>query len=171
MILGLSACASLHDGTADPWPVDLPPLGFFLAAYEQDTKLHEEQSLEEYLYWVRKFYEGTTLYPRGWNDITEDLLAAAGEGAPIEARERRLYRLGRGIAAEWSKANNVRLVDEGHLSVWGVAAGRAVNEGNVDETLDFIASDLEKLLAEELPTDAITADRYHEPDPDDWFAF
>jgi len=167
----LGGCASLRDGTADPWHAGLPPIGFFEQAYARDGELQDEQSLQEYLYWVRKFYAGTTLYPRGWNDISRDLLAAADDDTNTAQRERKLYLLGRDIAAEWSKANSVRDVDDGHLAVWSIAAGRAVNEDNVDKTLDAIMADLQQLLAGALSPDAITANRYHEPDPEDWFAF
>ena len=166
----VGACSTLRDGPAQAWPADLPPVTYFEGVYAKDRQLHGLQSLDDYLSWVRSFYQGAPLYPRGWNDVSEDLLAAAGDPAQRAQRERKLYLLGRDIAAEWSKANSVRVVNAGHLSVWSVAAGRAVKEDSVDETLEAITADLQRLLAGELPPDAITANRYHEPDPDDWFA-
>jgi hypothetical protein len=82
-----------------------------------------------------------------------------------------LSLLGRDIASEWAKDNSVRRVDSRHLAIWGAAAARAVKEENVDETLQKISMDLQKLLALDLAPSSITADRYHLQDPDDWFAF
>jgi hypothetical protein len=166
----LVACAGFRQAVVDDWPDELPPAAFFVAAFETDAALQDYQALEDYLYWIEKFYEGTALYPRGWNDITADILAQSADPAYAAQLRRELRLLGRDIAAEWAKDNDVRLVDNRHLAVWGMAAERAVGEGNVDETLLLIHDDLEKLLSMELSPDAITADRYHEPDPDDFFA-
>lgn len=57
-----------------------------------------------------------------------------------------------------------------HPAVWGVAAGRAVEEDNVDDTLQKISEDVKELLTRELPTHAITEERYHVQDPDVDFA-
>lgn len=165
-----SACVGVHDGAVSAWPEGIPQVSHFLTAYEEDAQLHEHQSLQEYLNWVRSFYQGTTLYPRGWNDISEDVLAETQGLERLSSRERQLSLLGRDIATEWAKANNVRRIDNRSLAVWGVAATRAVDEGNVEETLENIAQDLQKLLSLELAPDTITAGRYHPQDPDDWFA-
>lgn len=164
-----SGCVGLRDPLGD-WPSALPPANYFVSAYEQDSRLDDYQPLDDYLYWVRRFYEGTALYPRGWSDISADILAETEDAERIRERERRLTMLGRDIAAEWAKHNDVRLVDNRHLAVWGEAAGRSIGEDNVDETLAKIAEDLDQLLAQDLAPEAITADRYHAPDPDDWFA-
>lgn len=164
------ACASVRDDTASTWPQELPQISYFVSAYEEDAQLHEHQSLQEYLKWVRGFYQGTKLYPRGWNDISADVLAETYSPDRLSSRERQLSLLGRDIATEWAKANSVRRVDNQSLTVWGVAATRAVDEGNVEETLEKITQDLQKLLSLELAPDRITAGRYHPQDPDDWFA-
>lgn len=171
LCLVLGACGGLRDSPASTWPDELPPVSYFVSAYDQDAELKDYQSLREYLSWVRSFYEGTVLYPRGWTDLSDDILRATDKPALFETRKRELGLLGRDIAAEWAKDNDIRRVDNRHLAVWGGAASRAINEENVDEILDKIGDDLEKLLAAQLPPDAIHADRYHDPDPDDWFAF
>ena len=165
----LGACAGLRGG-AEAWPQTLPPAAFFVDVYEADPQLQGEQSLEDYLYWVQAFYTGTPLYPRGWNDLVADQLAVTGDGDTARRRERQLYRLGRDIAAEWAKANSVRRVDNRHLAVWGAAAGRAIDDGNVDATLGRIRQDLELLLSRQLRPDDIEPARYPAQDPDDWFA-
>ncbi len=166
----LSACAGLRDGTSSEWPQGFPPASFFVSAYEADTANHELQSLQEYLYWVRRFYEGTALYPTGWNDLTADVLAATPDPDLASKRKQKLHRLGRDIAAEWSKDSSVNRVESYHLAVWGGAAGRAVDVGNVDETLQKVSHDVQKLLLLALPPEVITESRYHPEDPDDEFA-
>ncbi|MFK7733934.1 MAG: hypothetical protein AB8B48_20095 [Pseudomonadales bacterium] len=166
----LSACSNLQQSTGSDWPQELPPASFFVAAYKADTANHEHQSLQKYLYWVRRFYEGTTLYPNGWHDLSEDVLAATPDPDLARVREQKLFKLGRDIAAEWSKDSVVNRVDSNHLAVWGVAAGRAVEENTVDETLQMISEDVQKLLSLELEPNVITEERYHPQDPDDEFA-
>ena len=169
LLILLSGCVASPRQAATDWPETLPPSSYFVKAYEGDRRNHEYQSLDEYLHWVRRFYEGTTLHPRGWNDITAEILEES-DGAATAARKRRLYKLGRDIAAEWAKASRINRVDNRHLAVWGIAAGRAIEENNIEETLDSITADLEGLLSQRLAPDDITAGRYHEQDPDDWFA-
>ncbi len=167
----LGGCAGLQRDFVKNWPENLPPANYFVSSYERDAVNQEHQALHEYMYWVRKFYEGTALYPRGWSDITDDILDATQDPAGRQRIARRLSVLGRDIAAEWSKDSGISLVKNHNLATWSIAASRAVAEGDVEETLDRIGDDLAQLLNRELTADAITAERYHAPDPDDIFAF
>ncbi|CAN0585882.1 unnamed protein product, partial [Ectocarpus sp. 12 AP-2014] len=62
LCLQLAACASWRDGLAGAWPTGIPPRSYFVEVYEADAENQLQQSVETYLYWVRSFYEGTTLY-------------------------------------------------------------------------------------------------------------
>lgn len=166
----LGGCALLRDDPLESWPDNIPPANYFVSAYEQDAENQRVQTLREYLYWVRSFYAGTALYPRGWNSITADVLAQNTNIAKQASRRQELQTLGRNIAREWSKDSSLSLVQSRHLAVWGVAASRSVDEGNIDETLKKIERDLDLLIAREMSADAIVADRYHPDDPDDYFA-
>lgn len=166
----LSACSSLRNDAASAWPEELPPASFFVSAYEKSTANHEHQPLQEYLYWVRRFYEGTAFYPNGWHDLSAGVLAETPDSNLALERQQKLYTLGRDIAAEWSKAAIVNRIESNHLAVWSVAAVRAVEENTVDETLQNISEDVQKLISLELPPNAITEARYHPQDPDDEFA-
>lgn len=170
-VMVLGACSVFFDQSAANWPENLPPSQHFVSAYELDPVNAQIQSQRTYLYWVRSFYEGTLLYPIGWNQITSDILAETSEVSLIEVRRQQLYKLGQEIATEWAKDTQVNLVENSHLAVWSVAASRAVEEDNVQETLSKIQEDVRLLLSLELTADEITADRYHPQDPDDWFAF
>lgn len=166
----VSGCSTLRDSSVNNWPERLPPAEFFVNAYESDPTLQEYQTLESYLYWVRAFYEGTALYPRGWNDVSQAILESTESAQDSAAREKQLYELGCEIAVEWSKETSINRIKSSNLAVWGNAVERSVGEGNVDATLARIAEDVQRLLSLQLKPDDITADRYHEPDPDDWFA-
>jgi hypothetical protein len=171
LLFWLAGCAGLQNNTVGEWPAGLPGADIFVEVYERDARNQEHQSLERYLYWVRGFYEGTPLYPRGWNDISADIVAASNDPESARELERKLFTLGRDIAAEWSKSRNVNRVKTGHLGVWGAAAERSVAEQNIDETLQKITDDLQGLLNQDLLAGDITAGRYHPQEPDDWFAF
>lgn len=170
LIFLVSGCSNLRDRSVSNWPEQLPPVDFFVEAYESDPKLRDYQTLQNYLYWVRAFYEGTSLYPRGWNDVTEEILESTTSTQDTAAREQLLFDLGTEIAVEWSKETEINRIKSSNLAVWGNAVERSVGEGNVDATLARIAEDVQRLLSLQLTPDDITADRYHKPDPDDWFA-
>lgn len=167
----LAACATAPGSQHADWPAQIPPRAFFAQVYAADEALQGRQSREEYLTWVVRFYQGTALYPRGWSDLVAEQVAAETDADTAMRRKTQLQRLGRDIAAEWAKDNALRRVDTRHLVIWGEAARRAIREGNVEQTLSSIEQDLEQLMNGMLEADAITAARYHEPDPDDVFAF
>jgi hypothetical protein len=167
----LAACATAPGLRRADWPAQIPPRAFFVKVYAADEALQGRQSLEEYLSWVVRFYSGTALYPRGWSDLVAEQVAAETDADTAMRRRTQLQRLGREIAAEWAKDNALRRVDTRHLVIWGEAARRAIREGNVEQTLSSIEQDLEQLMSGVLEADAITAARYHEPDPDDVFTF
>lgn len=167
----LAACSGFRSASVDEWPAGLPPSNYFVSSFEEDEALQQLQTLDEYLSWVKSFYAGTLVYSRGWNAVSEEILGASYDRAQKALRKQVLYMLGRDIAVDWSKANSIRHVDSRHLAIWGSAAGRAIDEGDVDETLAKIGEDLELLLSESLDPDTITAARYHPQDPEDWFAF
>lgn len=166
----LGACTGLQGEARSRWVEGMPPIRHFVSVYRSEPALQGEQSLQEYLQWVVSFYRGSTLFPRGWNDLVADQMAESGPGEEASRRRAQLYRLGRDMAAEWAKANGVRRVDTSDLAVWGQATERAIEEGNIDATLDRIEDDLRSLLAGTLDPATITASRYHPPDPEDWFA-
>lgn len=67
--------------------------------------------------WFDTFQRGT-LYARGWQDITEELVAKA----PAEIQsdlQQRLEDLGMKIGREWSKNNEIRKIDSAMLRQWG----------------------------------------------------
>jgi hypothetical protein len=70
----LAACAST--GPIE-WPAELPEREFFESAYKADLANQPLQTRREYLGWIKSFYTGTAIYPTGWFDVQERVLATA----------------------------------------------------------------------------------------------
>ena len=67
--------------------------------------------------WFDVFQKGT-IFTRGWQEITEDIL----EKTPPELQEKQriaLEKLGLRIGCEWSKDNSARKIDTKMLQKWG----------------------------------------------------
>lgn len=167
----ISGCASVEQGVTGGWSERLPPKSYFSKTYAADEDNQEEQTFEDYVFWVNAFYAGTVLYPRGWFDLTEGVIETVDDAVARERTQNSLFVLGRDIAAEWAKSNEHRLVDNGDLAIWGAATQRASKEDSLEETLQLITDDVYKVLAGRLTSEDISAERYHPADPDDWFAF
>lgn len=164
LLLAISGCAILAPGDRR-WPADLPSYAFFAQAYASDPANARQQSLEDYLSWIYRFYKGWIAYAVGWLDISAGVVASlpAHESDRVGAH---LDRLGRDIAAEWAKASEGRVVDNSTLAAWGEALTESVNRGEVAALLERIDADLASLHARELSPRDITAARYY-PDIDD----
>jgi hypothetical protein len=80
----------------------------FAAEYERDDCNKRRQTLDEYWRWVRNLLlEGGSGF-KGWMAQVEDLASGVGDAeAQVRVREM-LYRVGRLIAAEWSKDSACR---------------------------------------------------------------
>lgn len=76
--------------------------------------------------WFETFQKGT-LYARGWQDITAELVARAPAAIKCELRQR-LEDLGMKIGREWSKNNDIRKIDSAMLRQWGDMLQRAAEQ-------------------------------------------
>lgn len=96
----------------------------FRSVYEKDVRNKQVQRWDEYWDWIKKFYGGTWL-TKGWNQQADKLLAAVTN---YEAREQvatEINRLGKLVAGEWAKDNNVRKITTGDVRKWGKALNQA----------------------------------------------
>ena len=152
----LTACAS--NGPID-WPEELPERQFFETAYQADLANQPLQSRREYLGWIKSFYTGTVIYPTGWFDVQERVLATA---APenVQNLEPRIKELGKLIAAEWAKENSGRAIDNRLLALWGSTLQAATPGEQRLEVFELVFSDVRRLLARELDKNAIADSRY-----------
>lgn len=154
----LAACASVRDVS---WPEDIPEIGYFQRAYDNDEVNQDYQNEAEYLEWVVNFYEGSMLYPTGWHDVE---LAILDSVAPQDHahQQQQLQLLAADIAAEWAKHNDVRLIDNRLLSLWGSMLQLAQDEQQLSRTINVIGDDIAAILALQLPPVDITPGYYEE---------
>lgn len=176
-LLALIGMTSLLLGCVGPrqasesWPETIPPLSFYKEVYYADERNQAQQTLNNYLRWVRNFYQGFEFYRQGWNDFVPEVLEEVEDPQKIAEVERQLYYLGRDISGEWGKYDEKRLIRTRHLSIWGNAMRTAIAEGEILATLDDIEQDVEALLNRTLAPKKISADRYQVQDEDDAFRF
>jgi hypothetical protein len=153
----LAACVSIPRVT--DLPEHLPPVSWYVAAWQDDSANQQYQSLDEYLVWVRRFYEGFNIAP-GWDDLTRQVL----ERIPASDQEvvsSRLFELGRTISVEWAKSNEERLIDTRNAAVWRDALQEALSQGDLDNYLDRVDADVSAILAGSLAGEEIRFERYY----------
>jgi hypothetical protein len=147
----------------------VPPRADFEAVYNADIDNQQEQTLNEYLMWVDRYYNGWELYRRGWLDVSADLVSQVDDPAVVAEIERKMYLVGRAIAGEWAKKINSRKIYTRHVAVWGNALVESMNRGEELKLISIVQRDVYSLLASQLPINAITADRYYAQNEDDIF--
>ena len=166
----LTACATQKD-IAHQWPEGLPALAYFEEVYAQDLRNQQEQTLDEYLVWVKRYYLGWELYRRGWLDVTQDLVNQIDDPALASEVNNKMLAIGRAVAGEWAKKTNTRKIFTRHVAVWGNALVESMNRGEELKLINIVQKDVNQLLADKLSVDAIKADRYYAPDKDDVFSW
>lgn len=156
LALLLNACFSLQ---VEDWPDNIPPSRLFVRAWQEDPVNQLVQPMDEYLYWVKSFYVGTVVYPRGWLDIKSELLALTNNDQQ-SSLAREIDALGIIIGAEWAKLNEGRLIDNRMLALWGSVLQLSLAENRELQAVDFIASDVARLLAGEIQKEDVVELRY-----------
>ena len=159
----LAACATVEPDL--PWPEGAAPREHFLRHYRDDGVNQQAQSEEQYLYWVRRFYGGSSLMP-GWLAITRQVQKAVDAG-DRERTVSELVLLGEKIGSEWAKDNGVRLINTRNTAVWGQAVLEAMNREDLGQFLPRLQQDVHAILSRQLGSKDITFERYYrwEPDP------
>ena len=116
-LLSVSLMSCLSPQLAQ-WPDSIPPMQTFVQVYEEDSQNQRLQSRQEYLEWVLVFYRGNLVYPTGWLDL-HSYIHAAATPAQTSLLDKQFAVLGAAIAAEWSRDNSLRRIDNRMLSLWG----------------------------------------------------
>lgn len=156
LLLLLQACVSTTD-----WPASLPERSVFNAAYQADHENRAIQTRDEYLTWVRRFYEGFGPMPLGWNDMTAVVLSDL-EGELYRKVASRRDLLGALISAEWAKDNSVRNIDSAMLNLWGAVILSVPDTTQRVAALDLLIADAQALLDGRLFPEDINDQRYQE---------
>lgn len=164
-VLLCAACARTPIDQAD-WPEELPPVHYYQGVYEQDHGNREAQSLESYLKWVRRFYEGWDMYPDGWLSTSRDILGGVEEAHKRSRLEAKLADLGKLISAEWAKSSEKRTIRSRELSVWGQALLKSVNNDDEEHLVDRVTADVNALLSGQLDPTDVDLKRYNSASTD-----
>jgi hypothetical protein len=168
LITSVSACISTPPATAD-WPSNLPPREFYETAWADDTANQEVQSLNAYLRWVLRFYQGWPVYDYGWLDITGDVLASIEEPSEKQLVAERLIEMGQLISLEWSKDSPDRYIRTPTISTWGDALREAIEREEVQALTNKLFEDIDKLANQQLSISDITLGRYYDTEEEDFF--
>jgi len=89
---------------------------YFKTKYKEDSDNQKKQSWDEYWNWIKRFYKGTFL-TSGWFEERNNLLKNLNENVQTKIKNR-LDELGKSIAAEWAKDNNIRKIDTTNVKIW-----------------------------------------------------
>ncbi len=151
------------------WPDLMPPKSYYVAYYEADKLNQQDQAPEEYLTWNIRFYQGWTLYRRGWNQLMDEVDEALQEPEQRTLAREKMLSIGKRVSAEWSKADPHRRINTSNVGVWGNALLESFLYGDTMDYIDKVSTDVDQLLSGALTASDITPDRYYEEDPDDVF--
>lgn len=159
-LIALPACTIFQTLEAN-WPANVPPRGYFVDVYRQDALNADIQTQDQYLTWVTRFYQGWVLYPRGWNSVTEELLARIEDEDTYGEVKDKMASLGLVICGEWAKNNKTRLINTRHVSIWGHALHKSLENNEILALFERVNTDIEDLLSGKIAANQIAEDRYY----------
>jgi hypothetical protein len=127
---GLVTPSVANEPEADePWYS--PESEHFRPSYDQDAANRAKQSWDQYWKWVKVYYDGNIL-SQGWTARSKGL--AADVKAPSGQRLLRamLNAVGKEIALEWAKDNDIRKISSADLMTWAKAleSAKAKDDGS-----------------------------------------
>ncbi len=156
----MTACAE-HTLQELDWPNELPTYDTFLDDYRRDPTNARYQTLAQYLSWVKRFYLGWELYPRGWVHLSQDLLFRIDDPLLAAELKDRLANLSAVIASEWAKDNRVRHIDTRQVSIWGNALLTSLRYGETLSIPERVTEDVHDLLNNRISSEVITENRFY----------
>ena len=158
-ILLLVACSTVPE-VSEQWSPSWPPESAFVQAYQADSDNQASQSVEDYMRWIRRFYEGWTFYPDGWDWITDAVLQNIDSEAERVALKEQIYSIGLRISREWAKDSDYRVINTRHLLVWGESLKLSVAQSQEARLAAKVSMDIDLLMARELDPSVIKMSRY-----------
>lgn len=169
LALFLSACQTLD--TSKDWPNDVPDRKLFVDDYLQKRGLKkaDPQKLNAHLGWIVRFFQGTVIYPNGWNRASEMLLASIEDPDTEQLANQKINDLGIRIAMEWAQDNGIRKINSTNIATWGSALRRSAEVNDQIEFLNKIDNDVEGLISGKLNFNDITYERYYQDEDFDSF--
>ena len=159
-VLLLGACASVPE-RAEQWQSSWPPESFFETAYAAELDNQAVQSAENYMRWIRRFYQGWTFYPEGWDWLTERVLMGIEDDAQRQQITEQMYSLGMRISREWAKSSAYRVINTRHLLVWGESLKLSAARDQELWLAAKVSADIDGLLASVIEPSMIQSSRYY----------
>lgn len=168
IITAVSGCSTIS--AMKKWPEEMPAKSIFVEAYnEQKAAGSNNNSLQNHLLWVKRYYLGSVIYPLGWNRMTEMLTDTLENINEKEEIRRRMYTLGVTICLEWAKNNDVRKIDSAAIATWGNALQTATELREQSVFISKVENDVQALLDGDLDRKQIERERYYPPEDYDNF--
>ncbi len=161
ILVALQGC-STPVREADAWPAQLPARQHFVQNYASDAKNSAVQTQDQYLTWVRRFYEGSEIYAWGFLDLESLVLDGRG-GESARSLKAKLDTVGLHIGGEWAKDRSATRITTRMLSVWADAIQSALATGPVESVVDQVLADVAAVMSGKLKVAEITPDRYGSP--------
>ena len=159
-VLLLGACVSVPEKEAS-WSSAWPPESLFVAAYEAELDNQAVQSADNYMRWIRRFYQGWTFYSEGWDWLTDRVLVGIDDDAQRQQITQHMYSMGMRISREWAKSSDHRVINTRHLLVWGEALKLSAARDQELWLAVKVSADIDRLLAFELDPSMIKSSRYY----------
>lgn len=160
LLLALTACQSYK--LEQEWPPQMPDQELFIAGYLEKRNLDSvsESEIAYHLGWVKKFYQGTTLYPNGWLRASSRYIESIKDPKIRSDVSERMMYLGVEIANEWAQENGVRKINSTNIASWGSAMKTAALRGEQLDFLDKVEKDVQSLINSKILSNDIGYDRY-----------
>jgi len=157
----LGSCLSFRDQTQLAWPENIPPVEYYISAYDADLANKEYVSLSEYLLWVKRLYLGWELYRRGWLELSDNLAETIDDSTDKDIAKAKLALIGKIVSPEWAKYRKLSTIKTRHLIIWGNALYRSPANNQQLEIIDKVLLDAKLLTDRLLVPQQILADRYY----------
>ncbi|HAU67058.1 MAG: hypothetical protein P8I38_10080 [Arenicella sp.] len=161
-IAALTACQTRTSEEA--WPNDIPSRTYFKQAGIQHIGAESpnlQRKLNTYLLWIKRFYQGSIIYPLGWTEMSERLAMSMEQpDQQTEVRER-MYELGRKISLVWAHDDPNRKITSANVAAWGSALRTAVDVNQQLSFIEAVERDVEDLLSGKLDSKVVRRDRYY----------
>lgn len=165
----VSGCQTLD--TSKHWPDDVPDRSIFVKAYMEKRNMEsvEPHVLDNHLIWIIRFYRGTIIYPNGWNQASEMLLASVDDKKSRKRIAKKINKLGIKIANEWAQENEFRNINSTNIATWGSALRTSAERDDQEGFLAKIDDDVDALVERQLSPLDISYERYYPSDDFDDF--
>jgi hypothetical protein len=156
-VLVLAACAT-PPTEPEAWPQAIPTRSYYEKSYANDPINQKEQSFDDYLVWVIRFYHGYGI-AEGWKK-SEAKLMDGMEPSEIVLLHPKVAYLGMLMSSEWAKHNKKRRITTEMLVLWGQVMTQAKADKHIETVVDRLIGDVRALIIGELKPKEIKTARY-----------